>query len=224
MNLWNNPNPRKFKNNKWSFTIPEPINEVGLGVHTKPFQKPHPPIAVAGITANSASLKTAGKKDWIPMSINFVTKDVLKTHWDSVEEGASRVGKTADRSKWRIARDIYVAETTEQARKDVKEGTLARDFRDYFFKIVPIIRGNLDLFKIDKSKTDEEVTIDYMIDNMWIVGSPEDVADQIMQLYEFVGGFGTLLVMGHEWDPLDSWQNSMRLLVEEVIPLVNKRA
>ena len=222
LDLWNNPRPQKFKNDKWSFTIPDPIHEVGLGVHTKPFQKPHPPIAVAGITANSSSLKTAGKRDWIPMSINFVTKDVLKTHWDSVEEGASIAGKFADRSKWRIARDVYVAETTEQAIKEVKEGTLARDFEDYFFKIVPIIRGNLDLFKLDKSKSDKEVTMDYMIENMWIVGSPEDVADQIQELNDYVGGFGTLLVMGHEWHPLDKWQKSMSLLANEVLPIINK--
>ncbi|NIP29411.1 MAG: LLM class flavin-dependent oxidoreductase [Candidatus Dadabacteria bacterium] len=222
LNLWNNPKPGKYKNKRWNFTVPEPIEEVGLGVHAKPFQKPYPPIAVAGISENSGSLKTAGAREWIPMSINFVTKDVLKSHWNSVEEGAKSAGKTADRSKWRIARDIYVAETTEKARRDVIEGTLARDFRDYFFKIVPIIRGNLDLFKVDKSKSDEEVTMDYMIDNMWIVGSPEDVVNQIRNLYDFVGGFGTLLVMGHEWKPLDKWQNSMRLLVDEVIPKLNK--
>jgi len=80
------------------------------------------------------------------------------------------------------------------------------------------MRGNLDIFKTDKSMTDEEVTIDYMIENLWIVGSPEDVTRQIKGLYDFVGGFGILLVMGHEWKPLDKWQNSMNLLVNEVIP------
>lgn len=222
LNLWNNPKPGVYSNKRWKFKVPEPIDKVGIGVHTKPYQKPHPPIAVAGISESSGSLKTAGEQDWIPMSINFVTKDVLKSHWNSVEEGARSAGKRPDRTKWRVARDVYVAETTEQARKDVIEGTLARDFRDYFFKIVPIIRGNLDLFKVDKSKSDEEVTMDYMMDNMWIVGSPDDVARQIKELYEFTGGFGTLLVMGHEWKPKDKWQRSMKLLTKEVMPQLQK--
>ena len=95
---------------------------------------------------------------------------------------------------------------------------MARDFEEYFFKLVPKIRGNLDIFKIDKAMDDKDVTIDYMIENLWLVGSPEDVAGKIKDLYDFVGGFGVLLIMGHEWKPLDKWQNSMKLLQEEVIP------
>ena len=218
LDLWNDPKPGSYKNSKWSFTVPDHMEDVGLGVYTKPYQKPHPPIAVAGITEQSGSLKTAGKNGWIPMSINFVPRKSLTGHWNSYEEGAMETGLVADRSKWRIARDIYVAETTEQAIEDVKNGTLARDFTDYFFKMVPKIRGNLDIFKSDKSMTDEEVTIDYMIENLWIVGSPEEVTRQIKELYEFTGGFGVLLVMGHEWKPLDKWQKSLKLLKEEVIP------
>ncbi len=65
---------------------------------------------------------------------------------------------------------------------------------------------------------DSDVNIDYMIDNLWIVGSPDDVVSQIEELYESVGGFGVLLVMGHEWDPKDKWTRSMKLLAEEVMP------
>ena len=156
------------------------------------------------------------------MSINFVIPDVLRSHWAGYQQGADAAGRTPQRAKWRIARDVYVAETTEEARKEVIEGTLARDFRDYFFKIVPMIRNNLNLFKVDKSMLDREVTMDYMIENMWLVGSPEEVARKIVELYEFVGGFGVLLVMGHEWNPKKKWQKSMRLLREEALPLVKK--
>lgn len=218
LGLWNDPSPGTYSNSRWKFTVPEPQDDVGLGIHTKPFQIPHPPIAVAGITERSGTLQIAGERGWIPMSINFVHRNVLRTHWESVESGAAKAAVKADRTKWRIARDIYVAETTEQARKEVREGTLARDFRDYFFKMVPKIRGNLGIFKADKNMPDEDVTIDYMIDNLWIVGSPDDVAEQISGLYDHVGGFGTLLVMGHEWKPEERWKNSMKLLKEEVIP------
>ena len=40
------------------------------------------------------------------------------------------------------------------------------------------------MFKIDKSMSDAEVTPQYMIENIWIVGSPDDVAAQIRGLHE----------------------------------------
>ena len=218
LKLWNDPTPGVYEYGRWKFTVPKRQDDVGLGVHIKPLQKPHPPIAVAGITESSSTLRIAGEMGWIPMSINFVQAGVLHTHWESVEAGALSAGNTPDRSKWRIARDIFVADTTEEARRLVSEGTLARDFTDYFFKMIPKIRGNLNIFKIDKSMPDSEVTIDYMIDNIWIVGSPDDVAEQIRELYKQVGGFGVLLAMGHEWKPKDKWQNSMKLLANEVLP------
>lgn len=218
LNLWNNPEPGIYGNSRWRFCVPKPQGDVGLGIHVKPYQKPHPPIAVAGITEGSGTLRIAGERGWIPMSINFVTKDVLKTHWASVEGGAESAGRIADRSKWRIARDLYVAETTEEARRDVREGTLARDFIDYFFKIVPKIRGNLDIFKVDKAMPDSDVTPDYMMDNLWIVGGPDYIVQRIKELYDYVGGFGVLLVMGHEWHPKDRWIRSMTLLSKEVMP------
>jgi alkanesulfonate monooxygenase SsuD/methylene tetrahydromethanopterin reductase-like flavin-dependent oxidoreductase (luciferase family) len=66
--------------------------------------------------------------------------------------------------------------------------------------------------------SDSEVTIEYMMDNLWIVGSPDDAVEKIRELYDHVGGFGVLLVMGHEWKPEDKWMRSMKLLAEEVMP------
>lgn len=218
LKLWEDPQPGLYENKYWRFSVPEPQNDVGLKLHLKPYQKPHPPIAVAGISESSGTLMIAGERNWIPMSINLVAKQILRSHWKAVEEGAQKTGKIADRSKWRVARDVYVAETTEQARREAIEGTLGRDFKEYFFRLVPKIRGSLDIFKTDTSISDSDVTLDYMIDNMWIVGSPDDVARKIRELYEYLGGFGVLLVMGHEWRPRDKWVRSMTLLVKEVMP------
>ena len=32
--------------------------------------------------------------------------------------------------------------------------------------------------------SNDEVTVEWLLDNLWIVGSPDDVADQLRQLYE----------------------------------------
>ena len=128
-----------------------------------------------------------------------------------------RTGRKAERSQWRIAREVFVADTTEEARKKAMAGTMPRDFQDYFFR--SFARYNLfKLMKKDPSMADEDITIDYFMDNIWLVGSPDDVAAQLRELYEYVGGFGVLLAMGHEWEPREDWQRSMELLANEVMP------
>ena len=217
LQLWEDPRPGLYDHKYWRFTIPEEDDEIGLRFHLQPYQKPHPPIGVAGVTVKSGTLVTAGKRGWIPMSINIVPTRVLKTHWEAVEEGAASVGVVADRSQWRIAREVFVADTTEEARKLVLEGTVARDFSDYFLHLLPKVKM-LDLMKTDPDMPDSDVTPEYLLDNIWIVGSPDDVAEQLQELRDEVGGFGVLLTMGHEWEPREPWLHSMKLLKEEVVP------
>ena len=217
LKIWEDPKPGLYESDYWRFTIPEPVDEVGLAFHLTPYSKPHPPIAIAGVSPHSDTLIMAGSRGWIPMSINMVPSNVVKTHWDAVEEGANKAGRNADRSTWRIAREIYVADTTEQARKDVLNGVLRRDFENYWFKLMPWTNTN-HMWKIDPDMPDSDVTFEYLMDAIMIIGSPDDVADQLRQLYNDVGGFGVLLAMGHEWVPRDKWVNSMTLLSEEVIP------
>ena len=97
------------------------------------------------------------------------------------------------------------------------EGTLARDYRDYFLRLLPKMKM-LDMMKTDPGMPDSDVTIEYLIDNVWIVGSPEDVTAKLQQLDHDVGGFGVLLAMEHEWEPKEPWLHSIKLLQEEVVP------
>ena len=62
--------------------------------------------------------------------------------------------------------------------------------------------------------------VDYLMENLWIVGDPQQCADKIRALYETVGGFGTLLsVTADSDDP--AWDHeSLRLLAEAVAPRI----
>ena len=217
LQIWEDPKPGHYESKYWRFTIPEPVDEIGLRVHTKPYQKPHPPIGLAGVSPKSDTLALAGEKGWIPLSINLIPPSALVGHGKAVEEGARRSGRVPDRSNWRIARDIYVADTTEEARKQAREGTIGRDFEGYWLKL-GAYTNHLDRLKIDQNMPDSDVTLEYLMDNIMILGSPDDVADRLRQLYLDVGGFGVLLAMGHEWEPRDRWVRSMTLLKEEVRP------
>jgi alkanesulfonate monooxygenase SsuD/methylene tetrahydromethanopterin reductase-like flavin-dependent oxidoreductase (luciferase family) len=65
---------------------------------------------------------------------------------------------------------------------------------------------------------DDAITAEYLVDHHWLVGSPETVARKIRDLYELVGGFGTLLVIAHEWPDFGVWDRSTTLLKEQVLP------
>jgi len=221
LSLWQDAKPGGYEGRRFRFAVPEPQPDIGLRLHLTPFQKPHPPIGVAGVSANSETLVLAGERGYIPMSINFVPTRILKTHWEGVKTGAKRAGRIADRTAWRIARDVYVADTDTKARREAIGGTLGRDYREYFLKLLPKLRG-FDMLKVDPAMPDPEVTLEYLCDNIWIVGSPETVARKLATLYQEIGGFGTLLVIAHEWTPRAAWEHSMRLLVEDVLPRLSR--
>jgi alkanesulfonate monooxygenase SsuD/methylene tetrahydromethanopterin reductase-like flavin-dependent oxidoreductase (luciferase family) len=215
--VWDDPPPGVHRHERWRYRIPESQDRIGQRLHLKPYQKPHPPIAVAGISPRSETLALAGQRGFIPMSINFVPAATLRSQWQTYADAARQAGREPDRAAWRIARDIYVGETTAQARRDALDGVLRRDWTDYF---LPLLGSSkmLGLPKIDPAMPDEAVTPEYLLDNIWIVGDVDEVTAQLRRLYDDVGGFGTLLEIGHEWEPRDKWERSMELLANEVIP------
>jgi alkanesulfonate monooxygenase SsuD/methylene tetrahydromethanopterin reductase-like flavin-dependent oxidoreductase (luciferase family) len=80
-----------------------------------------------------------------------------------------------------------------------------------------------NLIKTDPDMHDRDVTIDYLIDNVWIVGSVETVTQKLEEMFHLVGGFGTLLIMGHEWLPEDKWKSCINLMIKEVAPSLQKK-
>ncbi len=219
LKIWEDPQPGLYESKWWKFRIPEPQDDIGLGAFVKPYQQPHPPLGVAGVTPFSSTLKMAGTRGWIPMSINLTPPNLLKTHWDAVEEGANEAGLTPDRSVWRVAREVFVAETSAEARKIASQGVIKRDFEEYFLRSLPKA-GMLGIMKNDPDMPDSDVTVDYLVDNVFIVGSVDEVTQKLCDLNGELGGFGTLLAMGHEWDPHEAWDTSMALLAKEVMPKV----
>jgi alkanesulfonate monooxygenase SsuD/methylene tetrahydromethanopterin reductase-like flavin-dependent oxidoreductase (luciferase family) len=78
------------------------------------------------------------------------------------------------------------------------------------------------LFEADPNMSDDDLTVDGVLDGLVIWGTPDKVADELLQFQETVGEFGTLLYAGKDWvDPALARQ-SMVLLAEKVIPNMRK--
>ena len=78
----------------------------------------------------------------------------------------------------------------------------------------------MDIMKLDATTPDEALDVDYLMENLWIVGDPDEVAEQVRALYEAVGGFGTLLAVTADSDDPRWDHESLRLLAQEVRPRI----
>jgi alkanesulfonate monooxygenase SsuD/methylene tetrahydromethanopterin reductase-like flavin-dependent oxidoreductase (luciferase family) len=216
LNLWESEGKFTYQGKYYNIAAPELDPVLERGLHMKPYQKPHPPIGVAATSIGSGSIRVAGARGWIPMSSSNMAPHYLREHWTIVEDAAAEAGKTADRSQWRIGRDVFVAPTPEAARERAR----AVLGRNYVQHQLPNRKGSgpIKATKIDPEMPDDALDVDYMMENIWIVGDPQECADRIRQLYEDVGGFGHLLAITQ--DPDDpAWENEcLQLLMEEVGP------
>ncbi len=216
MRFWNSDGPFEFKGKYWTARRPADQWDKTSGYHLKPYQSPHPPVGVTGLSPSSSTLKIAGRNGWIPISFCF-TPQYLHTHWQVVEEGAALNGRVPPaRDTWRVSRPILIADTDAQAWWLAVEGEMGRYFREDY---LPMIAGNkaLGLFKHHPDVPDSEVTVEYCAKHCWLLGSPETVRERIEEMQSLSGGFGVLHVMGFDHlDELKPVRESHRALQELV--------
>ena len=121
-----------------------------------------------------------------------------------------------------MARTVFVADDAAVAEA---YGRTDADspYRFYYEKMLTKMRkiGRLELFKTHRDQPDEEVTLDSVVDQLVITGTPASVADQLLAFREQTGEFGELVYAGLDWVDPDLARRSMELMVEEVMPRIN---
>jgi alkanesulfonate monooxygenase SsuD/methylene tetrahydromethanopterin reductase-like flavin-dependent oxidoreductase (luciferase family) len=188
-----------------------------LRPHITPLQKPHPPIAVAGVSKGSDTLKLAGERGFWPMSLNL-NPAYVASHWDSVEQGAARTGRTPKRADWRLVREVFIADTDAEAMRLSAGGMMGRMMKEYFLPLLASF-GFTEFLKHRPDVPDSDVTPEYCARHNWLVGSPATVTERLQAIYEEVGGFGTLLLFCFDYvENPKAWRHSMELLAREVMP------
>jgi alkanesulfonate monooxygenase SsuD/methylene tetrahydromethanopterin reductase-like flavin-dependent oxidoreductase (luciferase family) len=81
--------------------------------------------------------------------------------------------------------------------------------------------GRLELFKTHREQPDDAVTLDGVVDQLVITGTPESVAEQLLVFKGQTGDFGELVYAGLDWVDPDLARRSMELMAEQVMPRVN---
>ena len=226
LKLWSQDPPYEIDGRFWKISLKNAIwPEFKVGYIPRPYQQPHPPIALSILTPSSNSAKTAGERGWIPISGNFFHKRYLRGHWEKYAEGCEAVGRRPDPDIWRVSRSVLVTDTDAQAEDYLADPDNGLSYYYRFFRY-SFSQGRKALFmlKPDLDVSDEAVTVDDIKRALIIAGSPKRVLDQLVSLREETGHFGTFLMAGHDWDQPKLWQRSMELLANEVIPKFSKHA
>jgi alkanesulfonate monooxygenase SsuD/methylene tetrahydromethanopterin reductase-like flavin-dependent oxidoreductase (luciferase family) len=124
------------------------------------------------------------------------------------------------RRQWRLVREIFVADTDAEAWRLSVDDMMGRMNREYFLPLLTDV-GVIEFLKHDPAVADSDVTPEYCAHHNWLIGSPATVAEKIERMYETVGGFGALLLFCFDYSENPrAWQESMRLLAQEVMPKV----
>lgn len=182
----------------------------------RPYTWPHPEIAVAAMVTPSGPV-LAGKHNASLLSLSMQMADgfaAIGNAWNVVTESAEKNGSpTPDRRNWRILGSMHIAETREQAIDDCLYGL--KEFAGYFgggAGFVPLAE------KVDANTPPREFVEAYANSPSAVIGTPDDAIEYIQGLIDQSGGFGTFLLLGHDWASPERTKNCYRLFAEKVIP------
>ena len=170
-----------------------------MEVQVKPLQQPHMPIVLVS-SGSGNSLKVAGERGLPVISGVFSFGTIgIADQWGVYEKHSSAAGHAVSRDDWRLSTAVYVADSTEEAREDIREGVLD-EVRQYW-----VHSGAGPTYQAYPEQPVDEITLEQIIDKRrWIVGDPDYCVQQIKELEADTGGFGGLLMITTEWTSTQS--------------------
>src|SRR5438093_6396756 len=159
LKLWASEPPYEIEGKYWKINLKKCVDtETLIGYIHKPYQKPHPPIAMPGMSRNSASMKTAGRCGYQPFAHCLVTGNVLADMWKTYEAAALQAARKPNRADWKICRSIFLADTTKEAVQRARTNSVAHNY-EYIGRLLDKGIGR-KLYKRDPDMPDKECNLD----------------------------------------------------------------
>lgn len=175
-----------------------------------PYSYPMMEMAVASSRSPVGSLN-AGTHGIGMLAMGGTSPDAMEAHcsnWARYETLAQENGHTVDRGKWRIVTFAHVAETREQAERDMEYGLDA--FARYFSEVAtfPIIPPEI---------TDP---INYLREKqIACIGTPDDCIEHFERIWQGSnGGCGAILLLAQNWANWEATKKSYELMARYVHP------
>lgn len=181
---------------------------------------------MTGVQPTSPTFADAARRGFSPMS-QQVGSSALRQQWATYSQAAIKAGHTPDRANWRVMRDVFVADTDQEARQLFLTGPAGRTWDELVLPTFRVVRDRggkpyaLGELLLDPGMSIDELTLEWMVDNFFIVGSPDTVVEKITKFNEELGGIGALLSFSFDFsqDP-EPYRRHLELLGCEVGPRI----
>lgn len=185
------------------------FNLVNARCQLLPFSKPYPEMAVASSVTPSGG-RLAGRHGFGMLCVaatNTAGYDALSINWQVANDVAKEHGRTMDPACLRLVGPMHLAQTREEARRDVAYGF--EKWRAYFNSINPM----------GAPGASEDDPIDAMIESgAAVIGTPDDAIAQIERLEQKIPNFGCFLFLAHNWANFEKTKKSYELFARHVKP------
>lgn len=166
-------------------------------------------IRVAAMKSPSGP-RLAGKFGFGLFQFAAMGDGVLENAWTTWSETAEEHGQTADRSRWSALHHVYLADTEEQAREDLKWGI--HGVLENLNSTTPLFPGGMP--------EDYDELID-ALNGFMVIGTPEMAISRIEEILERSGGLGSFIIGNLEGAEPSRVQRSFELFARHVIPHFN---
>ena len=174
------------------------------------FSDPHLQVSVATSFTPSGAM-AAGEHGTGLLSVAGADHEAFERTWGWVEEAAAKSGRKVDRGNWSVVVPMHLAQSREEAFKDVREGYARRAYvGDRLNMNVPEAPNVLGLPAGPLEAQAERGSI--------IIGTPDDAIKQIQVVIERSGGIGGVLALAHEWANTQKTYESYELFARYVAP------
>jgi alkanesulfonate monooxygenase SsuD/methylene tetrahydromethanopterin reductase-like flavin-dependent oxidoreductase (luciferase family) len=217
--LWRERAPFDLDGQYWRASLKDQVwLDHGVGELCRPLQEPHPPIAMAMVSPGGATAELIATRDFIPISANFVPLSVIKAQWASYSGKREALGKRVDPAIWRVCRNILITESDAQAQEliDDPDGPFSFYFR--YLRGLREMHAIRDMQEPTAERLNDFLKVEDSIEQCVVSGSVDTVTAQLMEMVDYLGPFGTLVSVGHDWDGTDLWRDSITQLATEVKP------
>jgi alkanesulfonate monooxygenase SsuD/methylene tetrahydromethanopterin reductase-like flavin-dependent oxidoreductase (luciferase family) len=173
-----------------------------------------------GMSRNSYTMKLAGQRGYQPIAHCLVAGNVVADQWRTYATAAEEAGRKPNRSDFKVCRSIFLADTTAEAVKRARTNSLGKNY-EYIGGLFDKGLGRR-IYKRDLDMPDAQCNLDYLMTEQIIAGDVDQVLRRLLALVEEAGPFGTLVLMGYDWDDKKSWVHSLELFAKELMPALNR--
>ena len=162
-------------------------------------------------------MKLAGERNFKPVSI-FSGLDALKKHWETYSEANIKAGFTPDRQRPRRFADSLLRRygcRSQASRDGGPDRLLLQSLSD---SDLAALRHD-DGFAKDAGIDPLDADLEFLVDNVFVVGSPDTVVEKLSHLFEQCGGWArfrsrrTIIMMIRRpgSNPSSSYRKKLRL-------------